>query len=268
MIDLWPVLHVLLATAVLMAIGWEIQRRTRNAGVVDAIWAAAMGSAAVYYATIGAGCSLPRLLVAMLGGIWGARLSLHLLARILREPEDGRYRHLRRHWNDSQPKFFGFFMLQAGFTALFSIPFLVAASSTCGRLNGWMIAGVLVWIGSLVGESIADQQLARFRDNPANRGRTCRDGLWRWSRHPNYFFEWLHWFAWVLLSVGAPWWWLSLIGPVLMGASLVWGTGIPFTEAQALRSRGDDYRRYQQETSMFFPWFPRKPAPQPGVTDT
>lgn len=256
-IDLLPLLHVLLATTVLMAIGWEIQRRTRNAGIVDAIWAASMGGAALYYASVGEGCNLPRLLVAMLGGIWAARLSLFLLHRVLHESEDGRYAFLRQHWNDSQPKFFGFFMLQAGFTALFSLPFLVAASSHQGELDGWILAGVLVWAGSLLGESIADRQLSRFRADPGNRGKTCRVGLWRYSRHPNYFFEWLHWFGWVLISAGSPWWWLALLGPLLMGASLVWITGIPFTEAQSLRSRGEDYRRYQQETSMFFPWFPK-----------
>lgn len=258
MIDLWPLLHVFLAAVVLMAIGWEIQRRTRNAGLVDAIWAAAMGGAAVYYASVGSGCSFPRLLVAMLGGIWGARLCLHLLARILREEEDGRYAFLRRHWNDSQAKFFGFFMLQAGFTAVFSLPFLVAASNACNQFDIWVAIGLVIWVGSLAGESLADRQLARFRANPANRGKTCREGLWRYSRHPNYFFEWLHWFAWVFFSIGSPWWWLSLAGPLLMGASLVWITGIPFTEAQSLRSRGDDYRRYQEETSMFFPWVPLK----------
>jgi len=254
---LWPLLHVLLAAMVLMMVGWEVQRRTRNAGLVDALWAAAMGGAAVYYALVGSGADLPRLLVAMLGGIWGARLSLFLLARVLREEEDGRYRFLRTHWQDHQGKFFGFFMAQAAFTAIFSVPFLVVANNPQPGLTIWMLAGMLVWAGSLLGESIADQQLARFRSDPSNRGKTCRAGLWGYSRHPNYFFEWLHWFGWVLMSVGAPLWWLSLLGPVLMGASLVWITGIPFSEAQSLRSRGDDYRRYQRETSMFFPW-PRR----------
>ncbi|MCK7593857.1 DUF1295 domain-containing protein [Pseudomarimonas salicorniae] len=257
-LPLLPLLHVLLATMVVMAIGWEIQRRTRNAGIVDVLWAAAMGGAAIYYSTVGVGCNLPRLLVAMLGGVWAARLSLFLLWRVLHEEEDGRYRYLRRHWNDSQPRFFAFFMGQALFTALFSVPFLVASSKPHNPVDVWVVLGVLVWAGSLAGESIADRQLARFRSNPENRGKTCRAGLWRYSRHPNYFFEWLHWFAWVFLSIGSEVWWLALLGPLLMGASLVWVTGIPFAEAQSLRSRGEDYRRYQEETSMFFPWFPKE----------
>ncbi|MBD8527508.1 DUF1295 domain-containing protein [Pseudomarimonas arenosa] len=255
--DFAPLLHVLIAAVILMSLAFEVQRRTRNAGIVDVVWAGGMAAAAVYYGVVSEGSALSRFLAAMLGGVWGARLCLHLLWRVLHEEEDGRYRYLRQHWQDSQAKFFGFFMLQAGFTALFSVPFLIAANNPTASLSIWSIAGVLVWLLSLCGESLADRQLAAFRADPANRGKTCRAGLWRYSRHPNYFFEWLHWFGWVLLSVGAANAWLSLLGPLLMGASLVWITGIPFVEAQSLRSRGDDYRRYQQETSMFFLWPPR-----------
>jgi len=257
MLPLWPLGVVFVVSVVVMAATWELQRRTRNAGYVDVVWAALMASSALFYSIVGVGTGLPRLLVALLGGIWGLRLSLHLLARVLREPEDGRYAQLREHWHDDQRRFFGFFMVQALFTALFSVPFLVAASNHAMHCSIWLILAVVVWAGSLTGEAIADHQLAVFRRNPANRGKTCRVGLWRWSRHPNYFFEWLHWFSYVLLSIGSPWWWLALAGPLLMGASLLWLTGIPFTEAQALRSRGDDYRRYQRETSAFFPWPPR-----------
>ena len=81
-------------------------------------------------------------------------------------------------------------------------------------------------------------------------------GLWRYSRHPNYFFEWLHWFAYVCLAVGSPLGWLAWSGPLLMYMFLRWISGIPWTEAQALRTRGDDYRAYQRDTPMLFPWFP------------
>jgi len=253
-----PLLAVFAVSVVAMTATWELQRRTHNAGYVDVVWAALMGGAAIFYSAVGAGSNAPRLLVAMLGGIWGFRLSLHLLSRVLHEAEDGRYRFLREHWGGSQLKFFGFFMLQAVMTAVFSLPFLVAASNPISNLGLCALAAVVIWVFSLAGESIADSQLARFRANPCNKGKTCRAGLWRYSRHPNYFFEWLHWFSYVLLSIGSPWWWLSLAGPVLMGVSLMWVSGIPFTEAQSLRSRGEDYRRYQRETSVFFPWFVKR----------
>jgi len=245
---------------VLMAATWWLQLRTRNAGYVDVVWAAAMGGTALLYGALGEGAATPRLLVAMMGGVWGFRLSLFLLARVLHEAEDGRYRYLRDYWNDHQGKFFAFFMAQAAFVVIFSLPFLVAANNPVPGFTLWSWLAIAVWLLALGGEWLADQQLANWRRNPANRGRTCRAGLWRYSRHPNYFFEWLHWFAYVLLSIGSPWWWLSLAGPLLMLVSLRWITGIPYTEAQALRTRGEDYRAYQREVSEFFPWFPRTRA--------
>jgi steroid 5-alpha reductase family enzyme len=255
---LLPLLVVTLVAVLVMAATWELQRQRRNAGYVDVAWAALMGCAALFYGLVGDGALLPRLLVAVLGAGWALRLSVHLLRRLQHEPEDGRYRALREHWNDDQRRIFGFFMLQAGFTALFSLPFLAVASTPAAPAAGWVVLALLLWSGSLAGEALADRQLARFRADPANRGRACRDGLWRCSRHPNYFFEWLHWFSYPLLALAAPWWWLALLGPLLIGSALLWGTGIPFAEAQALRSRGADYRRYQQETSRFIPWFPRQ----------
>jgi steroid 5-alpha reductase family enzyme len=244
------------ATSVAMLFGWLLQLRTRNAGIVDAIWAACMGASALFYATVGSGSLIARLGVAMLGGAWGFRLSWHILARLLGESEDGRYRYLREHWRDHQGKFFVFFQAQALLTALLSLPFYAVAQNHKEGMTRWCVIGIVIWLVSVFGETIADLQLSRFRRDPANRGKTCRVGLWRYSRHPNYFFEWLHWFTYVFLAIGTPWpiWALSLLGPVLMLVSLYWITGIPFVEAQALRTRGDDYREYQRTTSAFVPW--------------
>jgi steroid 5-alpha reductase family enzyme len=254
------VLIVFIAAAVAMTFAWFVQLRTRNAGIVDAVWTLGVGAGALFYAWVGSGHLVPRLAVAMLGGIWASRLSLHIFARVLSEPEDGRYQYLRAHWHDNQAKFFGLFIGQAILIALFSLPFYAVAQNTRDSLSVWCATGVAIWIVSIAGESIADAQLTAFRKDPRNRGKTCDVGLWRYSRHPNYFFEWLLWFTYVFLSVGTPWnvWLLSWIGPVLMFASLMWVSGVPFAEAQALRSRGDDYRAYQRRTSVFFPWFPKK----------
>lgn len=241
-----------------MVLAWVVSLRVANLGHVDVAWAGLMALSALLVGALGSGSELPRGLVALFGGLWGMRLSLHLLHRVLHEPEDGRYQALRQAWRGSAFRFFMFFQAQAIVVALFALPFIAAASRHHGQVDVWLGLAVVTWIVAVVGESIADRQLAAFRADPGNRGRTCRSGLWRWSRHPNYFFEWLHWFAYVFLAVGSGLFWLSLVGPVVMLAFLYRVSGIPWTEAQALRSRGEDYVRYQREVSAFFPWPPRR----------
>ena len=264
MVDMNPWLQlavVWLGAAIAMTAGWWWQRRHANAGIVDAIWASGIGAAAVYYGVAGDGALLPRALVAILGGAWSLRLALHLWRRVRGEPEDGRYRQLRARWQGSQPRFFGLFQFQALLIVLFSLPLLAAARNPTAAFTLSTALGIAIWIASVAGESIADRQLARFRADPGNAGRTCRAGLWRYSRHPNYFFEFVHWFAYVLLAVGSPWFWLACAGPLVMYVFLRWISGVPYTEAQALRTRGEDYRDYQRTTPMLIPWFPKKVAP-------
>jgi len=251
---------VAVLAAVVMTGGWQWQRRRENAGIVDVLWSACVGGSAVVLAWLGDGAWQARTTLAVLGGLWGARLALHLWHRVRHEPEDGRYRHLRAHWQGHQGKFFLFFMAQALLVVLFALPFAAAARSPQHTAWPWIALAVAIWIASVAGEAIADRQLARFRADPANRGRTCRAGLWRYSRHPNYFFEWLHWFAYIALAVGSPWVWLAWSGPVVMYVFLRFISGIPYTEAQALRTRREDYRDYQRTTPMLFPWFPKSRA--------
>lgn len=249
-----------LLMAVVMAVLWLVQRATRNAGVVDVGWAGGLGALVVLYALLAPGDPLRRVLVGVLAGAWSLRLASYILTnRVLGRSEDGRYQALRARWGErAQPYFFVFFQAQAVLDVLFSLPFLVAMTNPRQGIGAWGVAGVLVWLAAVAGEAVADRQLAAFRADPVNRGRTCRVGLWRASRHPNYFFEWVHWWSYVLLAVGSPWWALTLVGPALMAFFLFKVTGIPATEAQALVSRGEDYRDYQRTTSAFIPWFPKK----------
>jgi steroid 5-alpha reductase family enzyme len=247
-------LWIWMGSALAMVGVWAYARRTGNIGYVDVAWSALMGLMAIAAAIGSRGGPAPRFAIAVLMAAWAARLATHLFARVHGQPEDGRYDYLRKHWQGSQAKFFLFFQAQAISIALFALPLLVAASNPVAGLSAWIIAAFALWLLAVGGESLADRQLAAWVADPANKGKTCRQGLWAWSRHPNYFFEWLHWFAYVLIAVGAPLAWLSLTGPLLMFAFLYRVTGIPYTEAQALRSRGDDYRAYQRDVSAFFPW--------------
>lgn len=248
------------AAALLMTLLWLVQRAQRNAAIADAGWCVALGLVAIWYALTVYGDLDRRLLVAVLGGIYAFRLGLYIfLNRVLGKPEDGRYQRMRREWGDqAQIYFFSYFQLQAVAVTVFSLPFLVLMQNPRPTFSLWELAGVLLWLIAVVGESVADWQLATFRAKPWNRDRVCRDGLWRYSRHPNYFFEWLHWWAYVLMGVGVPNGWLTLIGPVLMGWGLLRVTGIPLAEAQALATRGEEYRAYQRTTSSFIPWFPKR----------
>ena len=137
-------------------------------------------------------------------------------------------------------------------------PLLVLMGNVNSQWSAWEILGVAVWMIGISGEGMADRQLMRFRRDPSNAGKVCRDGLWRYSRHPNYFFEGVLWCGYVLMGVGVPNGWITLVGPVLMIGSLLKVTGIPLAEAQALHSRGDAYREYQRTTSVFIPWFPKQ----------
>lgn len=254
--------HLLLlvwaVSALVMVAVWAVSMRVANVGYVDVAWAALMAVAALLAGALGQGGELPRLLVALLGSLWGMRLSLHLLVRVLHEPEDGRYQALRAQWSGSASRFFVFFQMQAVVVALFALPFIAAASRHSPELDVWTVVAVAVWILAVGGEWLADRQLAAFRADAGNRGKTCRAGLWAWSRHPNYFFEWLHWFAYVFLAVGSSLFWWSLLGPLVMLLFLYRVSGIPWTEAQSLRSRGEDYARYQREVSAFILLPPRR----------
>ena len=244
-----------------MALAWARQRSTRNAGIVDVLWAASLGVLAVFYAAAGDGWGPRRALMACLVALWSARLTRHLAKRVLSEPEDGRYALLRERWGARfDPWMFWFFQAQAALAVLLSLVFLALASAEASGWRVWDLLGLALWSIAIGGEALADRQLRAWRSDPAHRGRTCRGGLWAYSRHPNYFFDWLHWMVYPLLGVGLPWGPALWFAPALMLLLVLKVTGIPPTEAQSLRSRGDDYRSYQRTTNAFFPG-PRKHAP-------
>jgi steroid 5-alpha reductase family enzyme len=249
------------AMSLAMLLAWAYAQRRRDAGVVDAVWALGVGGLAVFYAAVADGPLVRRVLLAALAGMWSGRLGLYLLRdRVLGAEEDGRYQMLRSRWGPHAGAFFFvFFQIQAIGAVLFSLPFLPVVAHR-SPLPAWHdFVGVAIWLLAVGGEGLADLQLARFRRRPGSRGHTCREGLWRYSRHPNYFFEWVHWFSYILLAWGAPYAWLAWLGPVVMLFFLFKVTGIPYTEKRAVASRGADYRQYQRTTSIFIPWPPKEP---------
>jgi steroid 5-alpha reductase family enzyme len=238
---------------------WVVQVRTRDAGIVDVGWAIEIALVATLYAALADGDVQHRALAALLASIWGWRLGLYLLVdRVLGKDEDGRYRTLRTKWGqDANRNFFLFFQFQALFVVFFSVPYLLIAFDPADGLGVLEWAGIGVWTMGNAGAMTADRQLARWRTDPANQGRTARSGLWSWSRHPNYFFEWVTWCGVALVASAAPWGWMAWIVPAGLLILLFRVTGIPATEAQALASR-PDYAQYQRTTSVFVPRPPLK----------
>lgn len=250
----------LVSAMFLMAIVWVIGRRTDNYGVVDIAWAGGFSLLAAGTALAASGMAVRRTLIAVTVSGWSVRLAWHLFRRVRKHhpEEDGRYHDLRERWGDNTPRnMFLFFQIQGVLLAVLALPFAWISVNPNPTLSPFEWIGAAMWLGAFIGESVADRQLDRFKADPGNRGKTCRLGLWRYSRHPNYFFEWMMWVSWFVIACGSPQGWLSIYAPIIMLHFLVNVTGIRPTELQALKSRGADYRDYQRTTSPFVPWFNR-----------
>lgn len=247
-----------IAAAAFLAV-WAVSVRIRNYGLLDAAWSYGVAVLAPLYAVLGPGDSVRKGLAAAVGVAWSLRLGTYILRRVLRHhpEEDPRYRTLRERWPGSG-KFLVFFQLQALVAAVFSLPFLLMAYNTSPELKAVELLGLGVALLSLGGEALADHQMAAFKKNPANRGGVCQDGLWRYSRHPNYFFEFMVWVGFFLAALGTPWGWITVVCPLLMLHFLLNVTGVKLSEKHSLETRGEAYRAYQQRTSAFVPRFPKK----------
>ena len=244
------------ASIVVMFVLWLVQRRTRDAGVVDVGWSYGLGASALFCAMTGEGAIVQRAIAAAPMVLWSARLGTHILTdRVLSGKEDGRYAMLREKVGARlQPVLLVFFQFQAVLIAMLSIPVAIVCANPAERVGVVAWAGLAVWCVGLVGETMADRQLKAFKRRADSAGRTCRAGLWRYSRHPNYFFEWLMWVAYAMMALAAPGGAWALIAPALMLLLVLKVTGIPPTEARAIKTRGEDYREYQRSTSAFVPW--------------
>jgi steroid 5-alpha reductase family enzyme len=259
MVYLWALPAIALSLCVLMASAWVVQQRTGNSGWVDTIWTFAVGlvgAGSALWPIAGAGPNARQWLVAALVAIWSLRLGLHIAVRTAGISDDPRYAAFAKEWGlDAPRRMFIFLQNQA----LGSIPLVfsifVAARFPLASLRWQDILGAVILLVGIAGEALADAQLKRFRENPVNKGRVCDIGLWRWSRHPNYFFQWFGWLAYPVIAIEASYAWgfATLLAPVFMYWILNYVTGIPPLEAQMLRSRGDAYRAYQAHTSKFFP---------------
>lgn len=262
-----------LALAMLGA--WAIQRATKNAGWVDVVWTFATGTGGVVYALAPTPGYLPgprAFLVAALVAIWSLRLGLHLAFRSAKaKGEDARYAWFRQQWGTAfEVRLLGFLQIQALAAALLTLSVLVAARNPAVGLKWSDFVGAAILAVAILGEGAADRQLARFKSYPPNDKAICDVGLWSWSRHPNYFFEWVGWMAYPVMAIDLtgrwPWGWVALSGPAFMLLLLRFASGVPPTEAAMARSRGAAFARYQARVSAFFPFPPKSGSAPPSAS--
>jgi steroid 5-alpha reductase family enzyme len=260
------VLAVAIALSAAMAVAWLVAERTGRSGWIDAIWTFATGLAGLALALLPASPGALRpILVAGLAVLWSLRLGLHIVLRTARGGDDPRYRQLRAEWGDkASGRLFWFLQVQAAAALVLALSIAAAANRPGIRLDLRGALGVVLFALAVLGEGAADRQLARFGGDSKNKSKICDAGLWGYSRHPNYFFEWLVWVAFAIIAIAPvgqyPWGWFGLAAPVLMYVLLVHVSGIPPLEAHMLRSRGDAFRLYQARVNGFWPGPPRPKA--------
>jgi steroid 5-alpha reductase family enzyme len=246
---------------------WVVSLRLADASIADLFWGPGFGLVAGLCALL-APPSPRGLLLAALAGIWGLRLGMHLLARWRGHGEDRRYRAMRAARGPSFPlaSLFTVFLLQGALLWVVSLPLQVGIGRGGVRPLGWLDGvGLALYAAGLAFEAVGDAQLARFLADPSSRGQVMQTGLWRYTRHPNYFGDALLWWGMGLLAAGAGAWW-TLVGPALMTFLLLRVSGVALLERD-LAERRPGYADYVARTSAFLPWPPRRRAGGPATAD-
>jgi steroid 5-alpha reductase family enzyme len=250
----------LMLVSTMMFLGWLVSLTKQNVNIVDSLWG--FGFVLIAWSTFILGSGYPdrKLLVVVLTTLWGLRLSIYLTWRNWRKPEDKRYGSWRAasgagFWIVS---LFKVFLLQALFMVFIAAtvqwPQMIGSP---GHLTGWDVAGALICLAGFLFETVADLQLARFKSKPRNKGKVMQNGLWAYSRHPNYFGECLVWWGFFVICLANPAGIWTLFSPLIVTLVLVKLTGVALTEKTMLKSR-PQYLDYMQRTPSFIPWFPKK----------
>jgi steroid 5-alpha reductase family enzyme len=254
-------LAVLVLCSLLMVIAWRVQQSSGNSSWVDVCWTSGTGAAGIgltLWPLHPGALTTRQIVVSLVAAIWALRLGSHIVRRALKGHDDPRYAKLKESWGQSYGwKMFVFLQMQAASVFILACFIMLAGRNPIPGLTALDIVAIVIAILSICGEALSDEQVRQFAKVPANKGKICEVGLWGWSRHPNYFFEWLIWVSYAVFALGWAWGGLAWLGPIVMYVVLVYGSGIPPTEEHMLRSRGDAFRDYQRRVSKFFPLPPK-----------
>ncbi len=260
-IDSWIVLtgSCWLIAALIMLALWLLYLIKDNPSIVDIGWSTSIGCVALYLFFAAPGFGLNKLILLICVLAWSLRLTALLLSRMIKGQKDQRYVELSVSWkNGLKWKYFLFFQAQALSVIILLTPVALAFNSGILSWNVWDTAGLLVFIAAFSGEVISDHQMVKFRGDPKAIKKVCNIGFWRYSRHPNYFFEWIIWISYALFAMNHPAGYIGWISPALILVSILKVTGIPPTEKRLLASKKAAYKEYQRTTSSFFPLPPKK----------
>ncbi len=252
-----PITIAFFACVIIQMLAWLRQKETTNADTVDIAWTLGIIVCALVYLLLVSAPINNIIMLLIFPVIWYARLLYHLIVRYDVNHEDSRYQNLRAHWDENtQTKFFVFFQFQAILSVLFSLTaYWLLISPAVNILQ--MVLALVLGLTALFGVSISDHQLYQFKKKHP-KTEVCDVGLWGYSRHPNYFFEWVHWFVYPILLWHTNYFWWSLVIAMVMLVFLLKLTGIPLSEQQAIKKRGQAYIDYMNKTNSFIPWKVKK----------
>jgi steroid 5-alpha reductase family enzyme len=234
---------------------WLWQLKTKNAGVVDALWGFIfLLQATIYFFAAGNYTFKNQLIFAAIV-LWGLRLCIYLALRNIGKPEDKRYADIRlQAGTNANKKILSFYLIQAALAFLLFLPIYLIFLNPSTKIGIFEGVGIAIFIISALCEAISDEQLRAFKANKSNIGEICDKGFWYYSRHPNYFFEWLAWVGLFIIGMGAAYGFIAIYMPAIMYFLLTKGTGIQMTEAVILTTKEHKYKLYINTTSAFFPW--------------
>lgn len=253
-------LQATLLIFVLVTVLWIISVFIHDVSIVDLFWGFGFVVVNTFYFFAGDESGTRKLLLLILVAIWGLRLTIYLSWRNLGKGEDYRYQEFRRKFGAERYWWFSYFqvfLLQGGLIMIVSLPLLaVNYYSTSNGLNYFDLAALLVWVTGFVFEAGGDLQLAIFKSKPENKGKVMQTGLWKYTRHPNYFGDAAVWWSYGLLAIAAGSYW-PVAGSVIMTLLIIKVSGVALLE-RSLSGKKPEYRAYAKKTSSFFPWFPKK----------